>query len=208
VQSQRIRLLVEIALTIALSVAVKAIAIRLPWNIAGGQISFEMLPILILAIRRGLWPGVVAGAAFGVIDVILEPYVVHPAQFVLDYPLAFALLGLAGLGSTAWKRAQATGASWTNALVWGLMTLGAGGRFLSHFASGVIFFSANAADAHQNVYLYSALYNASYIVPSLILSATAGVVLLPLLERVAPVLSQSPDSSHGSDGLHGGEAIA
>ena len=30
------------------------------------------------------------------VDLAIEPFVVNPAQFILDYPLAFACLGLAG----------------------------------------------------------------------------------------------------------------
>jgi thiamine transporter len=191
-QSNRTRILVEIALTIALSAAVKALAIRLPWNIAGGTVSFEMLPIFVLALRRGVWPAVAAGAMFGMIDLILEPFVVHPVQLVLDYPLAFALVGVAGIGAGLWHRGVRENAPWTNALVWGLFTLGAFARFLSHFVSGYVFFQSNAVKAGQAPALYSAIYNASYIVPSLLICAAVAVVILPVLEKRLPSSAEEP----------------
>ena len=199
-RSQRIRTLVEIALTVALSAVLKFIAIRLPWNIAGGTVSLEMLPILVLALRRGAWPAVAAGGIFGTLDVILEPFVVHPVQFVLDYPLAFALLGVAGIGSALWHRGVAKNAPWTNALVWALFALGSGARFLSHFVSGWVFFAANAPRG-QAPAIYSLVYNASYIVPSFLMTATLAVIVLPVLERSFP--SGSATSSRPLRGAQG-----
>ena len=100
-RSERTRVLVEIALTVALSAVLSMLAVRLPINFAGGTISLSMVPILVLALRRGVFPGVIAGVLFGCVDYLIEPFFVAPIQVLLDYPIAFGAVGLAGLGSGA-----------------------------------------------------------------------------------------------------------
>ena len=102
-RSERVRLLAEIALTVALCAVLKLWRIQLPWNFAGGDISLVMLPVLVLALRRGVMPAAVAGAAFGVVDFFFEPFVVAPIQVLLDYPVAFALLSVAGFGARQYR---------------------------------------------------------------------------------------------------------
>ena len=174
-QSQRTRVLVEIALCVALAAVLKLWHIRLPWNIAGGDISLSMLPIFVLALRRGAWPALAAGLAFGVIDYFYEPYFV-----------AYAALALTGLASGAWKRATAGGhVASATAIATAAVTAGAAGRFVSHFISGIVFFGSNAP-AGQPVAVYSAIYNLSYVVPSAILCGAAALIVLPVLEAAVP----------------------
>ena len=123
----------------------------------------------------------------GSIDYFIEPFFVHPAQVVLDYPIAFAACGLAGLGRTFVLRALGA----ANAVRAGLATLpwvllGGAGRFAPHFLSGIIFFAANAPEG-QPVWLYSVVYNASYSLPSIDRCAVLTAVLVPALDRAVPV---------------------
>jgi thiamine transporter len=184
-RSRRIVTLVEIALTIALSAVLSLVAARLPINVAGGSISFAMLPILVLALRRGALAGVIAGVGFGMIDYLIEPFFVSYAQVVLDYGVAFAALGLAGLGSAAYKGAvrTSTKAGFLTALPF--ILLGAIGRFGAAWLSGVIFFGQNAP-AGQPVWLYSIVYNLSYLLPSLVICVIAAAFVLPALEAAVP----------------------
>ena len=182
------RVLVEIALTIALAAVLNALKIwRMP---NGGTISLNMLPLFVLAIRRGVGPAVIAGALYGVVDLMFDAYVVNWAQFVLDYPLAYAMIGLAGGAHPAWRRAVAAGdtvrAMATVALPW--MIVGTFGRFAAHWYSGIVFFGS-FAPAGTPVAVYSAVYNASYIIPSLVASAAAAMVVIPALERAVPSLT-------------------
>jgi thiamine transporter len=161
--------------------------IHLPWNFAGGDISLAMLPILVLALRRGVVPAAIAGAVFGVVDFFFEPFAVAPIQVLLDYPVAFALLSVAGFGSRQYRGLVSSGrrvAAETVAVPW--MVLGAGARFGAHFVSGIVFFGANVP-AGTPVWAYSALYNLSYVVPSLVLSIVAALLVLPVLETAVPV---------------------
>lgn len=191
-RNQRIRLLVEIALTIALSAVLNALKI---WQMPqGGTVSLVMLPIIVLALRRGVVAGTVAGALYGVVDLLVDYYPpVHPVQFVLDYPLAYALVGLAGLFAGAWAASRAKGAMsglWT-AILPGVVVASLA-RYASHVVSGVVFFGSYAPKG-QPVLLYSAIYN-SYVLISGALALAVAAVVMPALSRAldAPVSSGSP----------------
>jgi thiamine transporter len=185
-------MLAEIALTIALCAVLKLWRIQLPWNFAGGDISLVMLPVLILALRRGVIPAAIAGAAFGVVDFLFEPYAVAPIQVLLDYPVAFAALCVAGFGSSQYRSLSDSGRrvlAEAVAVPW--MILGAAARFTSHFLSGMIFFGSNAP-AGTPVWAYSALYNLGYIVPSLAVTIVAALFVLPVLQAAVPAGTRAP----------------
>jgi thiamine transporter len=181
----RTRLLVEAGLTIALAYVLGRFPLfRMP---TGGTISLNMLPIFVFALRRGLRPGLAVGALYGVLELTLDPYIVNWAQFLLDYPLAYAMVGAAGALAPVWRAEMAAGrtgrAVWTAAIPG--IVLGSGLRFLMHWWSGVLFFGQFAGG--QPVGIYSAVYNLTYIGPSLVLCAVAAAVVLPTLERAVPV---------------------
>jgi thiamine transporter len=75
------------------------------------------------------------------------------------------------------------------------MVFGATARFSAHFVSGIVFFGSNAP-AGTPVWAYSALYNLSYVVPSLILSIVAALLVLPVLDSAVPV--RSPGAGEAS----------
>jgi thiamine transporter len=131
----------------------------------GGSINMGMVPIFWLALRRGPKIGIFAGAVLGVVDLAIEPFVVHPLQFLLDYPLPFACLGLAGLFRKFSRVGPVIG-----------VAAGGAGRFLCHFTSGVVYF-ANYAPVGMSPIVYSIVYNGTYIVPSIIICAVAIVLL-------------------------------
>jgi thiamine transporter len=178
----RTRLVVEAGLVIALAVVLNALTL---WQMPqGGSVSLVMLPILVYALRRGVWPGLAAGALYGVVDALLKPFVVHPAQFFLDYPLAYGLVGLAGVFSAVWTRDAAAGRfghGTVAAVVPGIL-LGTFARYAAHVVSGVVYFSEYAGDSP--VLAYSLAYN-SFVLVSAIGCLAVGPVLLraiPLVE--------------------------
>lgn len=183
--SSRTRVLVEMALSIGLAWVLARFAVfRMP---NGGTISLNMLPLFIFALRRGLRPGLAAGAIYGVLDLTIDPYIFNWAQVLLDYPLAYMMIGAAGALSPLWHKAVASGrmakAVWTVAVP--AIALGSLLRFAMHWWSGMVFFSTFAGD--QPVWLYSTLYNAAYVGPSLVLCAAAAVAVMPTLEKAVPV---------------------
>lgn len=188
-RNERTRIIAEVGLAVALATVLNFLAARLPINIAGGSISLTMLPIMVVALRRGPVAGILAGALFGTIDLILEPYIVHWAQVLLDYPVPYALVGLAGFGSPAyrkWLARDRDDRASIVAIVW--MVVGVFGRFMAHFASGVIFFR-DMTPAGMDPYWYSFLYNISYVGPAAIICIALAVIVLRALNRAVPVVT-------------------
>jgi thiamine transporter len=172
-----VRILAESAVMVALATVLNSVkVITLP---EGGSVTLgAMIPLLYLSLRRGVKVGMAAGAVFGIIDVYFEPFIYNfPFQFLLDYPLAFGALGLAGFFSGRAGGGSASHGS-ARAGAWAVLgtAVGIGGRFVCHFLSGVIFF-ATYAPPEMSPVLYSALYNASYLLPELAISAFVIFVL-------------------------------
>lgn len=143
----------EIGVAVALAMVLQFVKVlKMP---QGGSVSLEMVPIFYLAFRRGPKSGILAGMLFGFGKLLVEPYIIHPVQLIMDYPLPFAAIGLAGF--LRWRPLLGT-------------LLGSAARFFVHFLSGVIFFASYAPEG-QSPIVYSAIYNASYIIPELIISA-------------------------------------
>ncbi|MCR4402546.1 MAG: energy-coupled thiamine transporter ThiT [Firmicutes bacterium] len=142
----------EVGVTVALAAVLSLIRVfRMP---QGGSVSLEMVPVFYVALRRGGATGILAGLVLGMVKLALGPYVVHPLQFLMDYPLAFAALGVSGFFS----RAPLLG-----------VLVGGAARFLMHVLSGVAFFASYAPEG-SNVWVYSLTYNASYMVPEVALA--------------------------------------
>lgn len=161
------RILAEMVVFIALSNALYLISkfylpfLRLP---QGGSITIaSMVPLLWFALRRGLRWGVEAGIVYGLVHMVISGGIYYPTQIILDYPLAFGALGLAG----AFQKHPVVGV--------GVAMLG---RFICHFISGVVFFGQYAWEG-WNVIAYSAAYNATYLVPEFIVSA---IIIFTLLK--------------------------
>jgi len=171
----QVRVLAESAIMIALATVLNSIKIfTLP---EGGTVTMgAMVPLLFLALRRGAKVGMAAGAVFGVIDVYFEPFVYNPVQFLLDYPLAYGSLGLAGLFSGRVSGGAKGGQASAGWAVIAVVT-GITGRFVCHFFSGLIFF-ASYAPSGESPALYSAIYNASYLIPELFISVLVISILV------------------------------
>jgi thiamine transporter len=199
VARKRTQVLVEIALSVALAAVLYAVFhLWLPINAFGGEIAFTMVPIMVLSLRRGVVPGMIAGALWGLLQAIAEPqFVVYPIQALLDYPVAFGLVGLTGLGSSSYRSAVERGslaqAAWIAAI---FSLVGATARFAAHVLSGIVFFAANAP-AGQPVLLYSVLYNGTFILPSAMISIPASVIVVLALERGVPSTTASPKGIAG-----------
>ena len=166
-----VRVLTEAALAVALAFVLGLIKVfEMPF---GGSISLEMLPLILLALRQGPAVGILAGGVYGIVDLIFDPFAVHPVQVIFDYPLAFAAIGLAGFFLPTVRGAV-------------LGTVAAVlARFVCHFVSGVVFFASYAPDG-WNPYVYSAAYNAAYLIPSLVIAIAVVIVLLRALESAQP----------------------
>ncbi|WP_203362580.1 energy-coupled thiamine transporter ThiT [Bacillus sp. REN10] len=148
----------------------------------GGSISLVMVPIFLMAYRRGLKAGIVTGLIVGLLGLILGGTIVHPIQLALDYPLAYAVLGLAGVMAAASEMN-------VNRIISGLM-LGTFLRLACHFISGVVWFGQYAPDGWP-VVLYSIAYNASYLIPEMLITA----LVLVFLYKTSPSFFKQSTSS-------------
>jgi thiamine transporter len=151
------KVLAETAVFVALATALSLIVVyTLP---QGGSITAaSMVPIIWLALRRGPKVGITAGVIYGLIQFAILPFIAPVPyaiiQVLLDYPLAFGVLGLAGF----FQKYPIAGA-----------VVGISGRFVMHFVSGIFFWAAVEAPT-LNPWFYSAVYNGSYLLPELVIS--------------------------------------
>lgn len=154
------------ALLVGLSIVLTRITIySLP---QGGSVSlFGMLPIVICAYFFGTRRAVMCGMCVGMIDLIFKPYVIHPIQLLLDYPLAFGAIGFAGLIFMAKKDGLIP------AYLFGVLC-----RYICAVISGVVFFGAYAPEGFSAL-TWSLWYNVLYLAIE-----AAGTVVLLLIPSV------------------------
>ncbi|WP_221564183.1 energy-coupled thiamine transporter ThiT [Alkalihalobacillus sp. TS-13] len=171
-------LIAEVAIMAALGIILGFIKLSGPWAF-GGSVSLEMVPIFIMAFRRGLFAGVLTGMLIGLLQLLINPYIYYFLQVILDYPLAFLVVGLAGLARPKWSDSFGKRVL----LIIAGTFIGSILRLASHVISGVAFFADQAPEGTP-AFTYSFMYNFSYIAPTFILT----VILLVLLSKTAPKL--------------------
>ena len=136
------KLVARIGLAIALAFILDMLKIYTLPN-GGGSISLgSMIPILLISFIYGPSIGLFTGFLFGVLKLIIDPYILNPIQVLFDYPLPFMAVGIAGFFKNKYLGA----------------TLGMLLRFSCHFISGVIFFGSYAP-AGMSPIVYSLAVN-------------------------------------------------
>ena len=66
----------------------------------GGSVTLcSMLFIVLIGYWYGLRAGVLTGVAYGILQLVIDPYILTLPQMLVDYPLAFGAMGLSGLFS-------------------------------------------------------------------------------------------------------------
>ena len=181
-RNQTLFMLVEVAVFAGLGLVLDNLSISMP---QGGSASFVMLPIILMAARWGLKGGLTTGFLIGILQLALAPKIYHWAQGLIDYGVAFTVVGLAAVFTVPLaKKANATR---KQIILWVSLASLFGGilRYAAHTVAGAIFFAEYAGD--QNAWIYSAVYNATYMVPAIIMTAVAA----SLLFSTAPNLLKS-----------------
>ena len=163
--TQKVKILAEATTFIALTIVLKDVLPPIYEMPQGGAVTIAgLVPLIWFALRRGVKYGIFAGFVYGTIHAVLPgSYIISPVQGLLDYPIAFSALGLAGL----YRKIPAIG-----------IVLGIFGRFLSSFASGLLFFTDNPFSI-EGMYA-SAIYNGTYLIPEFVITL---VVIYILLKR-------------------------
>ena len=213
---QKTKRLTESAMLLALAIVLELMSkMFIPELPFGGQITLvSMLPVVLISYRHGVKWGLISGVAYALIEMAIGSKTVaaafQPGYFgdgrmilnafimcLLDYLLAFTLLGLGGVFRNRIKRpgfGLACGS---------LVALGA--RYLAHVLSGYILFSGWAEwfftqegfpgwgmALVQNLtpgvlgLVYSLVYNAMYMVPEMVMTAVAAI----LISRVPQIVTK------------------
>ena len=157
--------------------AISGISALLPF---GGTITVSMLPIIYYSYRRGAKWGIGVGLAYSFLQMALGFYI-PPAKtliafvlcILLDYVIAFTIVGMADIFAKPFKN-RVLGYT-VGAVVVCLV------RFASSFFSGVALWGAYAPEG-MNVWIYSLVYNASYMIPNAILTGILAAVVCTALD--------------------------
>ena len=143
---------------VAIALAVVCSMIKLFDMPMGGSVTLlSMLFIVLIAYWYGPYVGIMTAVAYGLVQFVLEPIFYTIPQMLLDYPLAFGALGLAGFFNKKSGDFRS-----------GYM-LGVIGRFVFATISGVVFFARHAL-AHEPAGYSPIGYQASYLVPEAIIT--------------------------------------
>jgi thiamine transporter len=145
-----IKQLVFSAMAIALAMVTSMIKL-LDMPMGGSVTLLSMLFIVLIGNWYGLGGGLTAGIAYGILQLIIDPYILSFPQMLVDYLLAFGALGLSGLFCHS-----------RHGLIKGYIA-GVLGRYFFAFLSGWIFFGMYAPDNFPNAVVYSLAYNGAYL---------------------------------------------
>ena len=153
---------ISIAMSFALSYAR---IFKLP---AGGSITVaSLLPLALYSYMFGAKKGVMAGMIYGVLQIMQDPWIVHPAQVLLDYVLPFGMIGFTGLFRKISNKAVGMGVGVLVASIF---------RYLCHVCSGGLFFYCYANQIYDP-WTWSFLYN-SFVFVDIAIVVVMGVFLM------------------------------
>jgi len=188
-KSQRMLRLVESGLLLALATLLSMIKVLdLPY---GGSITaFSALPILLVGYRHGIGRGLLTALAHALIQLILGAgtlsYATSAAAavaiVVLDYLLAFTVLGLGGIFRRRISNQR-------TALVLGALVTG-GLRYLLHVIAGCTVW-AGLSIPTEAALVYSLAYNATYMIPEVLVTAYGAYYLASALDLQSETLSRA-----------------
>ena len=168
------RMLVYVSLMLAASIILQQI--RLYHFPQGGSVTLgSMIPLIFLTFRYGAPVGMFAGFIFGLINIILDPFILHPIQVLFDYPLPSMAAGLAAIFPK-------------NFIASTILVFT--GKFVCHVISGVVFFASYAPEGMSPI-IYSLTVNASMIVPECLICCVL-IKILPT-ERLLNSMDKKRD---------------
>jgi thiamine transporter len=173
--------LVEVAVFSALAYLLDLVSGLLSLKIwpQGGSISIAMVPIFIMSFRWGLKGGILSGFLLGLLQFILGFSQIYTLlQGIIDYGIAFSVVGLAGIFASQLKNALANHnkGQWITFVLLGTF-IGSALRYLAHVYSGIVFFGEYAPEG-QPAAVYSLLYNGTYMLPSFIVCSIIVILVI------------------------------
>lgn len=171
------------AMLIALSSILSLVPIfQAPYG--GSVTAASMVPIIIVGFMFGTRWGLISGFVYSLLQILLGGLPAPPAQtfmmfaavILLDYIIAFTVLGLSGMFYNLLKRKKY--AIPVSALIVMLM------RFMCHFISGIIIWNVYAWEG-VSVPMYSLLYNGGYMLPEIIISTVVLIIMIVPIRKWA-----------------------
>ena len=185
-KQQKMLRLVESGLMLAMATVLSMVKVLdLPY---GGSITaFSALPLILIAYRHGLWQGLLTAFAHALIQLMLGANTLSYATsakaavaiVVLDYLLAFTVLGLGGIFR---RKCESQG----TALVLGALLTGVL-RYSLHTIAGCTVW-AGLSIPTEAALIYSLAYNATYMIPETIVTALGAWYL----SRAVDLREQTP----------------
>ena len=176
-ETNNTRALVYGAVAIALATALSyARLFRMP---QGGSITpASVLPLMIYSMMFGTRRGVLVCLIYGTLQALQDPYILHPMQFLLDYPLAYGLMGISGFLA---EKKLFKNKHIVNFILGGIVAVAL--RYACHVCSGVFAFAdyfywdEELMSTYATTAAYSLAYNSSVFVDMSIALAIGAVML-------------------------------
>ncbi|WP_141433551.1 energy-coupled thiamine transporter ThiT [Bacillus sp. 03113] len=149
------------------------------------SISAAMIPIFIIAYRWGFRASILSGFLWGVLQLVVgDIYFLNIFQFLIEYFIAFAFIGFAGLFYQVIQKQLLNNQKGKAGLWIVVATLtGSIARYVWHFIAGVIFWGSYAPEGMSPI-IYSLMVNGGTMIGSAILCS----FILILLTLTAPRL--------------------
>lgn len=180
--NKRLLVLLECAIFAAIGLILSLV----PTDIGSSfSISLGMIPIYVIAIRRGFWAAGFTGLLWGLLHFVVgKAYILTPWQAVIEYVIAFVFVAFAGINSSK-IRYLIVAQSYKKAisLAWVSMFAGGFAKYFWHYVAGVIFWGAYAFKG-WSAQLFSIVMNGASFLATLIVS---GIVVSYLI-KLAPNL--------------------
>jgi thiamine transporter len=149
------------------------------------SISFAMVPIFIVAFRWGLRVGLISGFLWGLLQVVLgDVWFLTPLQFAIEYFVAFAFVGFAGLLYRPIQKSLQNGDR-KQLLGWVItgIIVGSIARYFWHFVAGFIFWGESAPEG-QSAVMYSFIANGTTVLGAIIFCSIVLALLAGSLPRL------------------------
>lgn len=167
----------------------------------GGSVTaFSIVPLVVISYRHGVKWGLVTGFAFSLIQLLTGlsnlSYATSMAAAIaiimLDYVLAFTVIGLAGMYRSSIKNPSVSA-------VTGTLTVSAL-RYLFHVISGCTVWAGVSIPSTDGL-IYSLSYNATYMIPETIINAAVVFWLFSCLNFSAPKIERAKKQQQSASGI-------
>ncbi len=179
---KKLSILVEGAVMVAFAEALEYIPHTV--GVSAIEVQFGLIPVVLYALRRGVQPGILAGFVWGILDMLLRGFsggsVLNVWQGLLEFPVAFALVGLAGIAARGLRSASSNRGA--KLIVYGTV-VGTVAKYACHFIAGIVYWGSYAPKG-QSAWLYSLIINGG----SAIVSTIVATLVLVAIKLAAPRL--------------------